>query len=60
MSFEIKSTGTMILSIISYFTAILFSFQGKERMAEKGASWFFIFFAVAMVQLFLTKHGENT
>lgn len=58
-NFKIKSTQTLVLAISAYFISFVFQFFGKEAIMEKGASWFFVFLLIGLVQAFIRSFSGN-
>jgi hypothetical protein len=48
--FKLKSKHHLLLAFMAYLFALLSQFGGQELMAEKAASWLFIFLAISFTQ----------
>ena len=41
---------SLILAVFSYSISFIIQFLGNEMVVEKGATWFFVFLTIALVQ----------
>lgn len=58
-NFKIKTTQTLLLATSAYFVAFVFQFFNKEVIVEKGASWFFVFLTIALIQKLIQQFSKK-
>jgi len=58
-NFKIRPTQTLVLAASAYFIAFVFQFFNKEVIMEKGASWFFVFLTIALVQRIIEEFSKD-
>ncbi|PJE67860.1 hypothetical protein COU95_00050 [Candidatus Shapirobacteria bacterium CG10_big_fil_rev_8_21_14_0_10_40_9] len=52
-SFRLEPKIGLILAALSYAVSFIFQFFNQEMIMEKGASWFFVFLLISLVQSFI-------
>jgi len=58
-SFKFEPQASFVLAAVSYGISFVFQFFDKEMIMEKGASWFFLFLLVGLVQAFVRGFSKN-
>lgn len=56
--FKLKPINHLLLAVMAYLFALFSQLGGQELMAEKGASWLFIFLAIALTQGLREKRSK--
>ena len=51
-NFKFEPQVSFILAAFSYAVSFIFQFFNQEMIMEKGASWFFVFLLIGLVQSF--------
>ena len=52
-SFKFEPKISFVLAAASYGISFIFQFFNQEMIMEKGASWFFVFLLIGLVQSFI-------
>lgn len=50
---------SLILATLTYLVSFVTQFFGQEMIVEKGASWFFVFLGVALVQKTIQEFSQS-
>ena len=54
-SFKFEPQTSFALAAVSYGVSFIFQFFKQEMIMEKGASWFFVFLLIGLVQTLIAK-----
>jgi len=59
LNFRLEPKTSFILAAVSYGISFIFQFLNKEVIMEKGASWFFVFLTIALIQRLIKEFSKN-
>ena len=59
LNFSLEPKTSFILAAVSYGISFIFQFLNKEVIMEKGASWFFVFLTIALIQRLIKEFSKN-
>ena len=58
-NFRFEPKISFTLAGVSYGISFIFQFFSQEMIMEKGASWFFVFLTIALIQRLIKEFSKN-